>query len=141
MTMTNLSLQLTDSSDLPNALAWLDGHFADAGADASVSADLKVVLDEQVANVFNHGAPAGGDVELELELEIRTGHVLVRFIDNGVPFDPLAQPIDTDFGDIEERPIGGLGVLLIRELTDRQHYRRLGDRNILELTRTFSTRT
>lgn len=140
MTTTTLSLQLTNSLELPNALAWLDGHFAEAGADETVSAELKVVLDEQVANVLDHGNADNQRVKLSVELEIEPGHVVLRFIDNGEPFDPLSSPLDTGFGPFEERPVGGPGLLLMRELTDEQHYRRADQHNVLELTRYFKPR-
>ena len=55
-------------------------------------------------------------------------------MDNGVPFDfgSLSDP-DLD-SDIVERPIGGLGVFLIRKMMDEVKHRRDGKRNILTLT-------
>lgn len=140
MTKTNLRLQLTHANDLPCAVAWLDGHFAEAGADTAVSADLKVVLDELVANVFDHGARSSDQaIQVSIELELEPGHVMLRFIDNGAPYDPLGHTVDDDFDAIEDRPVGGLGLYLVCKLTDQQHYHRDQERNILEVTRYFST--
>ncbi|MGP4843992.1 ATP-binding protein [Marinobacter sp. 1Y8] len=126
-------MQLTTETELPNAMNWLDRHLTDRAA--AVQSDLKVVLDEQLANIFNYGVIDGQPVEVRLELDIQQDTLQLRVIDNGVAFNPLEDEIDTDFGDIEDRPIGGLGLLLMRELTDVQHYQRQDNLNILELTR------
>ena len=60
------------------------------------------------------------------------GHEL-RFvvIDSGVPFDPTAkEKADTSLS-VEDRPIGGLGIFLVRELMDSINYERVDNRNIL----------
>lgn len=133
MTAMTRTMQLSTATELPDAMNWLDRHLADHATD--VQSDLKVVLDEQLANIFNYGVIDGQPVKVRLELDIQQDLLVLRMIDNGLAFDPLEDDIDTDFGDIEDRPIGGLGLLLLRELTDVQHYQRQDDLNILELTR------
>ena len=61
----------------------------------------------------------------------------IEFRDFGRPFDPLqAPPPDLD-RPAGERPIGGLGIHLVRSLTDRVEYRRLGGANLLRVERRF----
>jgi len=48
-----------------------------------------------------------------------------------VPFDPLAQPPADVSRPIEHRPVGGLGIHLLRELSEALDYRRDGGRNVL----------
>ena len=55
--------------------------------------------------------------------------------DTGVPFDPTKKAeVDTTLS-AEERPIGGLGIHLVRQLMDEVHYERQGDKNILTLVK------
>jgi serine/threonine-protein kinase RsbW len=57
----------------------------------------------------------------------------VQLIDEGVPFDPLALEEPDINAKLEDRKIGGLGVLLIRRVMDEVHYQRKGSSNILTM--------
>jgi anti-sigma regulatory factor (Ser/Thr protein kinase) len=62
-----------------------------------------------------------------------TAHFLIEFIDTGQPFNILALPPPDLTAAIDQRPVGGLGVLFIRTLMDHVTYRRDGNQNILQL--------
>ena len=65
----------------------------------------------------------------------RAGRLRISFVDDGLPFDPLAfRGPDLD-GPAEERGIGGLGIHIVRSLVHQARYRREGDRNHLHLVR------
>jgi sigma-B regulation protein RsbU (phosphoserine phosphatase) len=55
--------------------------------------------------------------------------------DTGVPFDPTKKDEEDTTLSAEERPIGGLGIHLVRQLMDEVHYERQGDKNILTLVK------
>lgn len=129
MTTTNLSFHLFDVSELASALNWLDGHFSEAGADPDVNAQLKHLLDSQVSHLFHQHAHEPKRVEMHVELELDRGHVRLRLIDNGQPYNPLGN----GNGGSPGRP-------LIRQLSDEQSYYRLSEHNILELIRHFPAR-
>ena len=57
----------------------------------------------------------------------------MEFTDDGLAFNPIAQPLPDLEADIDERPIGGLGVHLVRELAERVDYTRTRGRNILKV--------
>ena len=61
--------------------------------------------------------------------------VALRFADDGAPFNPLAQAEPDVTLTAEDRSIGGLGILMIRRMTDRQHYARSQNQNLLTLHR------
>ena len=55
----------------------------------------------------------------------------MTFIDDGIPYDPLAKA-DPDIGvPIEERPIGGMGIFMVKKLADMITYKRYSNRNFL----------
>jgi anti-sigma regulatory factor (Ser/Thr protein kinase) len=54
--------------------------------------------------------------------------------DDGVPFNPFTHSDPDTSLSIDEREIGGLGVMLVKQLTNSQTYQRLSDRNIVTLT-------
>jgi serine/threonine-protein kinase RsbW len=92
---------------------------------------ITLALDEVVTNVIRHGYPAGEVRDIVVWLRLEDGTAVVQVEDEGRPFNPLdAPPVDLD-APLEGRPIGGLGVHLIRSLMDEIAYRREDGRNVL----------
>ncbi len=110
------------------------------GISKAVSWPVEVSLDEVMANVVEHafeGRPHAGKVDLELRLHLGVEPPVCEMMvmDDGPEFDPLsaAEP-DRSLG-IDERPIGGLGLALVRRLMDEVQYERRDGRNRLRLRR------
>ena len=102
------------------------GHLSDKVGEA-----LVLALEELVANVFDHGA--GGEVSLRIAC--KGAKLEAEVVDSGPAFDPLAAADpDIDAG-IDERPFGGLGVFLVKNLMDRVHYRRSEGHNHVYLSK------
>lgn len=106
---------------------------------ANVVNALNVVLDEAVSNAVNHGYDAGMRGEIAVRLRRRPGSVLVEVEDDGKPFDPLQAPPPDLSLPLEQRPIGGLGVHLIRNLMDEVYYTRVDGRNVLKMAKHFGS--
>ena len=68
----------------------------------------------------------------------KDGTLSMEIADNGIAFDPLQLPAPDLHAEIDDRPIGGLGIFLVRELMDSVTYRRDGDWNRLMVTKTLS---
>lgn len=95
--------------------------------------DLRLIAEEVVCNALEHGLREmpGQARQIVFDL-IRCGDDLqVEFRDTGKPFDPLAQPPPDLDADILDRPIGGLGLHLVRELAETVSYRREEPYNVL----------
>jgi serine/threonine-protein kinase RsbW len=97
---------------------------------------LLVILDELFANAVTHGhGPHSAGGSITFALGWRPGRLRISFVDDGPPFDPLAFGMpDLDAAE-EERPIGGLGIHIVRSLVDQARYRRASGRNHLYLVR------
>ena len=94
---------------------------------------MNLVLEELGLNVMDYGYDDGIH-EFEIVLTSEPDTLTIEIIDDGRPFDPLSDtPPPVLEGSIEDRPIGGLGVHLVRELMDELHYRREQGRNHLTL--------
>lgn len=134
-----LSVPATDDG-IRGALDALEGLLAAHGLAKAVTWPVGVSLDEVLANVVRHGLEGrGGSAAVDLELRLETGveppvcEVVVA--DDGPAFDPLQAPDPDTSPGIEERPIGGLGIALVRRLMDEVEYERREGRNRLRLRR------
>jgi anti-sigma regulatory factor (Ser/Thr protein kinase) len=121
------------------ALDALGALWDEAGVSPALTWPVEVSLDEVLANVVRHGLRGRGEsarVELELRLEPGDPPLCeLRLSDDGPEFDPLAAAApDTALG-LDERPIGGLGIELVKRLMDEVEYERRDGRNRLRLAR------
>jgi anti-sigma regulatory factor (Ser/Thr protein kinase) len=99
--------------------------------------DLYLVLDEIVSNIVHSNAKVRA-TRVGLELGLDRGAVTLEVIDNGKAFDPtMVQP---PRGSVLDRPVGGLGIQLVRGVMDRVSYTRQHGSNHLVMTRTAARR-
>ena len=95
---------------------------------------INLVLDEVVSNVIKYGRAGDSDGAINVSLVREGGRLTVEVSDDGIAFNPLdALPPDLDL-PIMERPVGGLGIHIVRALTETAAYRRENDRNHLTMT-------
>jgi len=93
---------------------------------------VELATEEAVVNVFNYAYPHGeGKVRVRCIGE--GDRFVIEVTDWGVPFDATAQPDPDVTSPLEERPVGGLGIHLIKKMTDGMRYTREDGRNILSL--------
>jgi phosphoserine phosphatase RsbU/P len=113
--------------------AWMEPVLLRRQLSFDTTFELNLVAEEIVTNVQKYsGLAAEEQLTVRLGLEGRT--LTLEVCDGGIAFDPLRQSQRSAHGaDIESAAIGGLGVHLIIELTDRQSYRREGEQNILRI--------
>lgn len=114
--------------------AFVLGWAKDFGLPAEVGGKLELVMEELAVNVINYAYPDGrGDLEIQCLLDENGGkrRFCVKLKDWGAPFDPLNRDTPDTEQDIEERPVGGLGIFLVREMSDSLDYEREGDANVL----------
>jgi anti-sigma regulatory factor (Ser/Thr protein kinase) len=114
---------------LPAILEGVARAAAAEGLDSQKAGSVELATEEAVTNVCKYSGPA----DIELACLADDAAFLVEISDAGKPFDPTSAP-DPDLTlGVEERPIGGLGVFLIKRLTDTLHYERRDGRNVLRL--------
>lgn len=116
-------------------------RFADAAAlPADLLNDLLVIVDEVISNWLKYGRAGPRAPEMEIQASVAAERLTLRFSDTGPAFDPLFAPSPDLDVPLDERPVGGLGLYLVRALTDSQHYARLDGRNVLDLSRSIEGR-
>ena len=103
----------------------------------SLSRQLRLAVEEAVVNVIDYAYPIGQEGEIEVRM-MSDGKTLKTIItDSGVAFDPTAKEKADTTLSAEDRQIGGLGILLVRELMDSVNYERINKQNILTLTKKY----
>jgi len=122
-------------SDLDTLDDLLDRFGKEGRLPAATMAELRVVCDDIVSNIINHGFPKGGDHDIEVGLELTGRRLVVTVSDDGVAFNPLAVPPPDTTLPFEEREPGGLGIHLVRSLTEEATYGRHSGRNVITLVK------
>lgn len=106
------------------------------GIDPGARADVRLIVEELASNAIEYGGD-GADVgqhELSVDISLDRDLLTLRFRDQGAPFDPLSAQTPDLEADILDRPIGGLGLYLIRQIAESMHYERIDDCNLLRVS-------
>ncbi|MBR1803748.1 MAG: SpoIIE family protein phosphatase [Muribaculaceae bacterium] len=130
-----------DVKQIPQLNSFVEHVTDQLGLDSTLSQQMKLAVEEAVVNVMQYAYPAGttGDVTITA----KSNGMCLKFIitDAGNPFDPTeAAKADTTLS-VEERPIGGLGIFLVREMMDSINYERFDGKNILTLSKYYNNQT
>lgn len=107
------------------------------GIDAGVRGDVRLIVEELASNAIAYGGADGVDVgqhELSVNIGIDGDLLTLEFRDQGAPFDPLSSAEPDLDADIMDRPLGGLGLYLIRQIAEETHYSRIDDTNLLRVS-------
>lgn len=140
MAVIRLSCRRDDAA-VGQLLDSIEEHLVDAGAEMTEAMQLRLVAEEIVTNIARCAWPEGeaGLFHVELEAAPEAGGLRVRLttIDDGTPFDPTVQQDPDIEAAVEDRAIGGLGMFLVRQMTDAQHYAREQGENRFSVERLF----
>jgi sigma-B regulation protein RsbU (phosphoserine phosphatase) len=110
---------------------------ADNGVPQEAVFKVNLTLDELLTNTSSYGYPEGGEREISVSLAIRNRTLLIESRDNAIPFNPLEKAAPDTSRGIDERPIGGLGIHIIRKMMDEVAYRREAGYNVLTMKKSF----
>ena len=143
ITLLLLELPLTDQGHSENFSGgpgltsrlhrWLAPLLEALSLPSETVGELALVAEEIVTNVAKY-AQLSGDQSIEVTLLTQPDKIILQIKDKGMPFNPLLEAQRAVLGeDTESAGIGGLGVHLATELTDKQIYSHDGEHNILRL--------
>ena len=95
---------------------------------------IDIALDELFGNIAHYAYnPDVGDATVRVEVIDNPLAVVITFIDNGVPYDPLAKADPDITLSAEEREIGGLGIFMVKKTMDDITYEYKDGQNILRI--------
>lgn len=103
----------------------------------SLLPELNLALEEAVTNVILYAYPEGSYGSVELSAACSYGVLIFVLTDSGKPFDPTAAPEPDTQSSLQDRPVGGLGIYILRQIMDSVQYERRAGKNVLTMTKTI----
>ena len=131
-TMHHLILH-NDIRQIPLLAEFIEAIAQEMELDQSLALGLNLALEEAVTNVILYAYPQGTDGQVEIEARAEDKALEFVISDGGTAFDPTARKDADIHASLQDRPIGGLGIHLIRHIMDSVRYERKNDRNILTI--------
>lgn len=109
--------------------------FQSAGLSDETVGDLEIILEELLVNVISYAYDEAGSGTIQVAAIVNGSSVTLEFRDRGREFNPLERETPDLDVDIDDRPIGGLGIFLVTELASSVNYERVGNENVLRVVK------
>ncbi len=123
------------SSEINNLHFFIEytrSYAMEAGFTDSDINQIELAVEESIFNIISYAFPEKKGL-IQLKCEVRKNSLTVIISDCGVPFN-LLEHTDPDINiPVEEREVGGLGILLIKKMVDKVNYEHINNYNILTL--------
>ena len=133
ITLTN------DVQEVPKLSAFVDEVCEEMGFEATDTMQMNLAIEEAVVNVMNYAYLPGTQGDIDIVAQADDLCLKFTISDSGTPFDPTARPEADTTLSAEERPIGGLGIYLVRQLMDSINYERIDNKNVLTLRKKLTS--
>jgi anti-sigma regulatory factor (Ser/Thr protein kinase) len=112
-------------------MRWIRAVAHSAGLPPKQVNALDLALEEIVTNIIKYGYDDGDNHTIQIYFQLAPDHAELRVEDDAKPFNPLEVKPQDAITSLDDVKIGGLGILLVREVMDVVDYRREGEKNIL----------
>lgn len=131
--MKELTVEAT-VRNIPAVTDFVDEALDTMGCSQRIQTQINIAIDELFSNIAHYAYnPATGPATVQVEVEKNPLAVVVTFIDRGKPYDPLSAREPDLSLDLMQRPVGGLGIFLVRRTMDDVSYEYRDGRNILRI--------
>ena len=124
-----------DIDEIPRLHGFIQTLSDDINLDHAQAMSLNLALEEAVSNVMLYAYPEGTEGQVEVEAAILGDRLEFKVSDSGVAFDPTVARAPDLAADLKDRPIGGLGIFLVKRIMDQVTYTRENGKNILSMTK------
>ena len=121
---------------LPDVLAFVDGLLEEKNCPLKTQMLIDISIEELFVNIARYAYPEGNGWA-EIRADVKDGEAVFTLIDAGIPYDPLSRP-DPDISlDADERPVGGLGVFMVKHQMDGTSYEYKDGQNRMTVRKSF----
>ena len=135
----HLKLRVKSSfAEIPAASEAASRWLAKRNAPPSADYFANLAIEELVTNCIKYGYDDSAEHIIEIELKLLAGELVLAVTDDGHPFNPIESPEPDTNLPAEDRPIGGLGIHLLRKMSDHMDYVRTDGRNRLTLRKSLA---
>ena len=105
---------------------------------AATVMQLEIAIEELFSNICYYAYGDGtGDAAIQVDIDKTNKCICITFIDMGKPYNPLKKDDPDITLGIEDRPIGGLGIFMVKESMDDMTYEYRDNKNILKIKKKF----
>ncbi len=131
--MKEITLKAT-IENIPRATAFSDEALEAVECPMKAQMQIDVAMDELFGNIARYAyGPGEGEATVRFHFQEETRTVSITLIDSGIPFNPLSVAEPDTTSAAENRPIGGLGIFLVRKTMDDMAYEYRDGKNILTI--------
>lgn len=118
---------------IPQVCEFLESTLQEYGAPLRAVTQVNIATDE----IFSNIARYSGAADAAVDCRVTAGRAVIRFMDDGRPYDPTTQPEPDVKLSAEDREIGGLGIFMVKKSMDRMTYEYANGRNILTIEKSW----
>ena len=124
---------VNERSEVERLSGLVEAFGEEQGLPADAIFAVNLALDEVVTNVIRYAHDDARQHSIFVRLTLEQDALVAEVEDDGRPFNPLDAPVPDIGAGIEDRPIGGLGIHLVRSVMSAVEYRREDGRNVLTI--------
>lgn len=135
--MKELTINAT-VENIGKVTAFVDSQLEELNCPMKAQMQIDIAIDELFGNIAHYAYhPKEGTATVRVEVLKEPLAVVITFIDNGVPYDPLKKADPDITLSAEEREIGGLGIYMVKKSMDDISYEYKDGQNILKIRKTI----
>ncbi|PCI08488.1 MAG: hypothetical protein COB77_02120 [Gammaproteobacteria bacterium] len=124
------------TADSKKLSAFLTQYLTSNNLPEGIHDDLRLAAEETFINIANYAFHIKGVYPVDIEARITVDTISITFIDSGIAFNPL---LDCDkYIEDNEHCEGGMGIHIIKSLSDKQQYKRINQRNVFTITKHYT---
>ena len=125
--------------NMDTVTAFVDAFLDQIACPMKSRIQINIVIDEIFGNIsyYAYGADGG---KASVQAGIEKGMIVLVFIDQGIPYNPLENKDPDITLNLEEREIGGLGIYMVKKIMDEVSYEYMDGQNILRMRKSLSSR-
>ena len=120
--------------NIPAVTAFVEEQLEQVGCPMKAQMQIDIAIDELFSNIAQYAySPKTGKATVRVEVTENPMAVVISFIDNGIPYDPLAKADPNVSLPADERQIGGLGIFMVKKSMDEINYEYKNGQNVLTI--------
>ena len=127
-----------DTAELDNVLSFADTILEELGCSVKAQMQIDIAIEEIFVNIAHYAYPeAEGEAVIYVEPDEGSSSVTITFEDEGIPYDPLKNEDPDITLSADDRPIGGLGIFMVKKSMDEVSYEYKDGKNRLTIKKSF----